>query len=267
MGGDKVHYPGDVGTPTADLTLVKMHVNSVISTPGARYMTLDVKNFYLNTPMVRYEYVRIKIDDIPEEIIVEYNLREKVTSDGHVYVEIQKGMYGLPQAGILAQQLLEQRLNEHGYSQSKAVPGLWTHETRPISFTLVVDDFGVKYVGKENAMHLISILKQHYEISEDWTGSKYIGITFDWDYANKRVHLSMPGYISKALQRFGHEMRGREDCRILPILTLHQHTEQRRSMLSRMRSALHLTKRERSTSKLSPVHCCITAEPSIQLCW
>ena len=65
VGGDKVHYPGDVGTPTADLTLVKMHLNSVISTPGARYMTLDVKNFYLNTPMVRYEYVRIKIDDIP----------------------------------------------------------------------------------------------------------------------------------------------------------------------------------------------------------
>ena len=95
-------------------------------------MTLDVKNFYLNTPMVRYEYVRIKIDDIPEEIIVEYKLRDKVTTNGHVYVEIQKGMYGLPQAGILAQELLEKRLNEHGYSQSKAVPGLWTHKTRPI---------------------------------------------------------------------------------------------------------------------------------------
>jgi hypothetical protein len=132
-------------------------------------------------------------------------LRKKVTNDGHVYVEIQKGMYGLPQAGILAQQLLEQCLNQHGYSQSKAVPGLWTHEKRPISFTLVVDDFGVKYVGKEHVLHLISILKQFYEISEDWSGSKYIGITFDWDYANRRVHLSMPGYISKALQRFGHE--------------------------------------------------------------
>ena len=168
-------------------------------------MTLDVKNFYLNTPMTRYEYyVRIKID-VPEAIIVEYKLREKVTTDGHVYVKIQKGVYGLPQAGILAQQLLEQRLNQQGYSQSKAVPGLWTHATRPISFTLVVDDFGVKYVGKEHAMHLISILKQSYEISEDWTGSKYIGITFDWDYTNRRVHLSMPGYISKALQRFGHE--------------------------------------------------------------
>jgi hypothetical protein len=111
-------------------------------------MTLDVKNFYLNMPMVRYEYVCIKIDNIPKEIIVEYKLRDKVTTDGHVYVEIQKGMYRLPQAGILAQELLEKRLNEHGYSQSKAVPGLWTHKMRPISFTLVVDDFGVKYVGK-----------------------------------------------------------------------------------------------------------------------
>jgi hypothetical protein len=78
----------------------------------------------------------------------------------------------LPQAGILAQELLEKWLNEHGYSQSKAVPGLWTHKTHPILFTLTVDDFGVKYVGIEQAMHLISILKLYYEISEDWTGSK-----------------------------------------------------------------------------------------------
>ena len=122
-----------------------------------------------------------------------------------MYVKIQKGMYGLPQAGILAQVLLEKRLNEHGYSQSKVVPGLWTHKTCPILFTLVINDFGVKYVGKEHAMHLISILKQHYKISKDWTGSKYIGVTFEWDYCNCRVHLSMPGYISKALQRFGHK--------------------------------------------------------------
>ena len=96
VGGDKVHYPGDVGTPTTDLTLVKIHVNSVISTQGARYMTLDVKNFYLKPSMTRYEYVRIKIDDIPEEIVVEYNLHNKVAGDGYVYVEIRKGMYGLP---------------------------------------------------------------------------------------------------------------------------------------------------------------------------
>jgi hypothetical protein len=63
----------------------------------------------------------------------------------------------------------------------------------------------VKYVGKENVMRLISILKEHYKISEDWSGRKYIGITLDWDYYNRRVHLSIPGYITKALQHFVHE--------------------------------------------------------------
>ncbi len=83
-------------------------------------------------------------------------------------------MYGLPQAGILAQKLLEQRLNAHGYFQSAAVPGLWTHTTRPISFTLVADNFGIKYVGREHILHLLSILKEHYKFFEDWSGTKFI---------------------------------------------------------------------------------------------
>jgi hypothetical protein len=106
---------------------------------------------------------------------------------------------------VLAQQLLEQRLNKHGYVQNQAVPGLWTHKTRPISFTLVVDDFGIKYVGREHAMHLIQILKEHYEISEDWKGTKFIGLTLNWDYTMQKVHISMPGYIDNALARFQHE--------------------------------------------------------------
>ena len=67
--------------------------------------------------------------------------------DGFVYIEVRKGMYGLPQAGLLAQQLLEKCLKKHGYTQSAVTAGLWTHEWRPVSFSLVVDDFGVKYVG------------------------------------------------------------------------------------------------------------------------
>ena len=76
-------------------------------------------------------------------------------------------MYGLPQAGLLAQKLLEKPLGVHGYTQSKYIPGYWSHETRPISFSQVVDDFGVKYVGKEHADHLIAVLKEHYEITEE----------------------------------------------------------------------------------------------------
>ena len=88
-------------------------------------------------------------------------------------------MYGLPQAGLIAQQLLEKRLNEEGYRQSKVVPSLWTHDWRPITFSLVVDDFDVKYVGDDHAQHLVSVLKGHYNITDDWHRSKYIGLALD----------------------------------------------------------------------------------------
>ena len=113
-------------------------------------------------------------------------------------------MYGLPQAGLLAQELLEQRLQKQGYTQSKVTPDFWAHAWRPISFTLVVDDFGVKYVGKEHADHLVRVLKEKYEISEDWGGKKYIGLTFDWDYIKHQVHVYMPGYVNMALISFKH---------------------------------------------------------------
>jgi hypothetical protein len=68
-------------------------------------------------------------------------------------------VYGLPQAGILAHKLLVKRLAPHGYAPTNHTPGLWTHKTRPILLSLVVDDFGVKYVGKEHADNLIATLK------------------------------------------------------------------------------------------------------------
>ncbi len=55
VGGDRVNYPNEVGTPTADLILIKTHLDIIISTPVARYITLDISNFYLNTPMERFE--------------------------------------------------------------------------------------------------------------------------------------------------------------------------------------------------------------------
>ena len=113
-------------------------------------------------------------------------------------------MYGLPQAGIIAQLLLEERLATHGYHQSKTTPGLWTHDTRPISFSLVVDDFGVKYVGDEHAQHLLDTVRKYYKCSCDWDGERYCGLTIKWDYRGRKVHLSMPEYLTKALLRFKH---------------------------------------------------------------
>ena len=120
-GGDRINYPDDCGTPTADMTLFKIHVNSILSTPGAKCLTMDIKDFYLNSPMKRPEYMKLKITDIPEEIIQEYNLMKLVTQDGYVYCEITKGMYGLPQAGILAQELLENNLQKKDTIKAKSL--------------------------------------------------------------------------------------------------------------------------------------------------
>ena len=157
------------------------------------------------TPLKRKEYVRMKLSDFPEKLIKRYNLREKVTPDGFVYVAIKQGMYRITQSVILAQTLLEIGLNVNGYHQSRFTPGLWTHKWRPICFMLVTDNFGVKFVGNEDADHLIKCIKENYDVTEEWEGKQYLGLTFDWNYDTRSVHLSMPNYIPNALKRFKHE--------------------------------------------------------------
>jgi hypothetical protein len=202
MGGNLINYPDDVGTPTANLLLIKIFLNSVVSTPNAKFATADISNFYLMTPLKRPEYARIKLSDIPEEVIQEYNLREKATPDGWVYIMVVRGMYGLPQAGSLGHDLLEERLNKEGYFQSQIAPGLWKHKTRDIKFVLVVDDFGIKYLKNEDLDHLIKSLEKYYDVTVDLKGKEYVKIELDWDYAKREVHLSMAPYLQKALRQF-----------------------------------------------------------------
>jgi hypothetical protein len=94
-GGDKVYYPYGAGTPTADLLTIKLLINSVISTPGARFFTMEIKNFYLCMPMMRYEYLQLKFSNMPEDVIVHYHLLDIATSSGYVYCKICQGMYEL----------------------------------------------------------------------------------------------------------------------------------------------------------------------------
>ena len=147
--------------------------------------------------------MRIHLSLIPDEIIREYNLLE-LAHDGYVYIEINKGMYGLPQAGILANKLLARRLAKKGYHQAPHTPGLWKHTSRPIQFTLVADDFGVEYVGREHAEHLLQALQEHYTVSTDWTGSLYCGMHLKWDYVKRTLEVRMPGYITDILHKYQH---------------------------------------------------------------
>jgi hypothetical protein len=108
-------------------------------------------------------------------------------------------MYGLPQAGILMNELLQRRLALDEYLPTKHTHGLWKHKTRPVWFSLAVDYFSIKYIGRKNVEHLMTSIKKNYDISSDWTWSAYCGLKLDWDYAKGTVALSMPGYKSRQI--------------------------------------------------------------------
>jgi hypothetical protein len=114
----------------------------------------------------------INLSSLPQETIEKYDLIE-LAQDGKVYIEIQKGMYRLPQAGILTNKLLQRNLVKDSYQPTPHTHGLWTHDTHPISFSLVLDDFGVNYVGREHAEHLMACIRKNYSISSDWNGAAY----------------------------------------------------------------------------------------------
>ena len=205
VGGDRLKCLIDPGTPTADVPTIKLLWNSTLSTPGAKYMTMDISNFYLGTPMERPEYMRMPLKIIPQEIIDHYDLN-KIATDGWVYQKIVRGMYGLPIAGKIANDLLTKRISKAGYHPCQFTPGLWKHVWRPITFTLVVDDFGVKFVGKHHAQHLQKSLEEHYDITVDWTGEKYVGISLKWDYDKRTLDTSVPGFVKNRLHKFQHPL-------------------------------------------------------------
>jgi hypothetical protein len=123
VGGDRLDYSGDVATSTADITTLKIVINSTLSTEDAAMMMMDLKNYYLGTPLPRFEYMKMLLSRFPEEIIQKYNLNALAVGGG-VYIEIRKGVYSLKQAGLLANQLLQTRLAPFGYYPVRHTPGL-----------------------------------------------------------------------------------------------------------------------------------------------
>ena len=161
VGGDRLEYDGDTATEVASMDTIKIFLNSVISTTNARFAAADIGNFYTNSRLPEPEYMKVNISDIPDEIIKEYDAMKYVDKNGSVYIQIAGALYGLKQSGKIANDDLIKFLQPHGYYSSKRTPGLWYHETKPISFTLVVDDLGVKYINKDDINHLFETLKKN----------------------------------------------------------------------------------------------------------
>ena len=204
VGGNLINYPFELTTCTTDMISSKLLWNSTISTKGARFAGANIKNMYLETPLNRYEYMKMPISLFPQDIITHYGLNDKAIK-GYVYMEICKGMYGLPQAEILANKLLKKRLAIQGYHEQPHTPGSFKHNSRPVWFNLAVDNFGIKYIGKNNLQHLYdSLRKETYDIVEDRVGNLYCGINLTWHYNKGYVDLSMPKYVMKQLTIYAH---------------------------------------------------------------
>jgi hypothetical protein len=125
--------------------------------------------------MVDPKYVRINITDIPEEFILEYDLAGKEDHNGWIYFEIQRGCHGLPQAGILANNLLYGRLEKKGYYEAATTPGLWKHKWRPI-LVLLLTIFCTEYAGIDHFNHLLAVLQWYHQVQTNMAGDKIAGL-------------------------------------------------------------------------------------------
>ena len=156
-------------------------------------------------PLKKKRYGKMQVKFIPAETTEKHQLEEYIGEDGWLHFEISMGMYGIPEAGRLANDLLRTRLKKFGYFECTHTPGFWKHIYKPISWTLIVNDFGFKYTDKKHIDEFLKIMAKWYIVKMDWLGTSFGGITLKWNYVGERwVELSLPGYIENLLIRFKH---------------------------------------------------------------
>jgi hypothetical protein len=130
--------------------------------------------------------------------------------NGRVYFRVKRAMYGLPQAGYIAQQDLGKLLRDNGFYECPRTPQVFRHSTRNLTMSIVVDDFGVVYTSIADIAWLRDMLQTKYELKVDMTGTKYIGITLEWNYETRLCRVSMPDYVRKGVARFLGDSEPRE---------------------------------------------------------
>ena len=106
-GGNLIDCDGELSVLTANIDTAKLHWNSVVSTALAKYMCIDINSFYLSAALEYYEYMKIPLALFPRWIIQQYEL-ERHMHNGYIYLELIRAVWGLPQAGILANKRLKQ---------------------------------------------------------------------------------------------------------------------------------------------------------------
>ena len=202
FGGNNLDYPFATTSPVADRLLINIHQQSVLADRKTgedwRYMCADFKDYYLGSKLPRSEWLRISTKYMNEELL--YKLQDYIVA-GTVLFEVVGSMYGHPSAGRIAYTDLVAHLAKHGYHQSRLIPCLFMSQDKSITFTLAVDDIGIK--RKHNAgetLHLQKILAKPYskwDVKFDLTGSQYNGQRLQWNYQKSDSTLikDVPAYM------------------------------------------------------------------------
>ena len=205
FGGNLLTPSGPTRCNVAETEVIKSFYNSVVS-DNADYFTMDIGDFYLGTPLPPGEQVwaNVPASNFSEAILDEFDLRQYI-DNGIILLQFLKTIFGLGNAGILSKQRLDKILAARGYVEDELVPCIYRHATLNTTFCLVVDDFAVKHFGKAAKDHLIATLTDAaYVMKIDHTGSKFVGLTVDYNKQAGYIDISMPDYIPKILARFPH---------------------------------------------------------------
>jgi hypothetical protein len=172
--------------------MAKLLWKSVLSIPGAKYMCLDIEKLL---PFHPTQQIQINVNTFCPVSPVDC---QTICPEGQSCQWTHLGQnvpchVGPSPSWNLDQQAPQKMTRPHGYFKCKQTSCLWKHETHPISFTLVMDNFGMKYLHEEDIAHLIRCIKEKYELTKDWDGNLYCGICLNWGYVTRMLDISMPG--------------------------------------------------------------------------
>ena len=204
LGGDRLTATGPTRCNVAETVLIKAFYNSVVS-DRADYSTADIANFYYGTPLPDNEhvYASVPLSSFSDTILDEYHLRHFI-HNGQILLKFLKTIPGLPNAGILSKQRVDKIFAARGYIEDELVPCVYSHANNTL-FVLVVDDMAIKYHGHAARQHLLDTLTDAgYGLTLNDKGTKFVGLTVNYQRSAGKLTISMPDYAEKVLKRFSH---------------------------------------------------------------
>jgi hypothetical protein len=204
FGGNLSDYDGERSSSMVDITTVKVAFNHLVSDENLDYCTLDLKDMYLQSKLDRPEFMRMPLAQIPMNLRVKLGMAH-LPEHTMILWQVDQALYGMPQAGMLAQRDLDGILRAGGFYTTPTTPCLYKHRTRTIIFTVWVDDFFVIYKRNDrtDVDYLMSVLSTKYEFKTDWTGSNYLGLHLEYDRSKRELTISLPGFIMRMLAELG----------------------------------------------------------------